>query len=134
MPVRSRIKYWGYIFDSPEEVDIYKSIKWGELHKLTWIDELKKIKLIETRPTEINLYKTFKRWNITIRGRKYTPDFIVKLWWKNVILEVKSAWTWNKPDYRLRRAVFLYLYWEDYNFAELIKIKKWVYKLIKYYV
>lgn len=133
MPVKSRIKLDWVIFDSPEEVEIYKAIKDWVLDKLTWHKEFKGIKLIEVHPEPIILYPSFKRWWETIRWRKYTPDFVIKLWKKIIHLEVKSLWTSKKPDYRLRKAIFLYLHWNELNFAELIKVKKWNFILNKYY-
>jgi hypothetical protein len=59
-----------------------------------------------------------------VRKREYTYDFDIVLNKEKIALEVKSSWSEQKPDYRLRRFLFLFLKREDYNFAELIKVKK----------
>lgn len=121
-------------FDSWEEADIYKLIKNNKLGKATGIEELKNIKLLSASPPSIPLYSSFKRWLFTIRARRYTGDFLIKKKdWTEVLLEYKSSWSEKKPDYRLRKAIFLFLHWEEYNFAELIKIRKWIYEYREYF-
>lgn len=114
-------------FDSPEEIEVYKALLNWNCPELVWA------KLIRAKPEPFLLYKWFKAWPITIRKRVYTHDFDIEFEWKKVALEVKSKWTESKPDYRLRRAIFLFLYSTKVNFAELIKIRKWVWELRKYY-
>lgn len=120
-------------FDSPEEKEVYLNIKNNTLHILTWIKELENIKMINPIPSSFLLYASFKAWEKLIRKRVYTHDFDIEIDWKPITLEIKSKFTESHPDYRLRRAIFLFLYHKKVNFAELIKIKKWVWKFIKYY-
>lgn len=120
-------------FDSLEEVEVYSALKNGTLDKLSNIKELKWAKLINARPSSITLCDGFKAWWKTIKKRVYTHDFDIKIWKKNILLEVKSKWSEAKPDYRLRRFLFLFLFHKKYNFAELIKERKWVWKYIEYF-
>lgn len=121
-------------FDSWEEWDVYKSLRDGKIYKDTWIEELKWAKLISAKPPSIELYPKFTRGLFNIRARKYTSDFVlIKSDGTEVLLEYKSSWSEKKPDYRLRKVIFLLLHWERYNFAELIKIKKWVYEYREYF-
>jgi len=118
-------------FDSWEEAEIYQHLKNWTLPQFTWIYELKWYKLIDARPEWITLFDWFKAWEYTQRARKYKRDFTLKKWKDIIHLEYKSKWSEAKPDYRLRRFLVL-LNW-TLNFAELIKVKKWVYKFKKYY-
>ena len=121
-------------FDSWEEAEIYQYLKSWKLASFTWIDALRWVKLITARPEPVELYAKFERWLFKIRARKYTPDFLIKKKnWVEVMLEYKSSWSEKKPDYRLRKVIFLLLHWKNINFAELIKIKKWVYEYREYF-
>lgn len=135
MPRRSRnrpVVDW-IQFDSPEEVEVYLALKEWKLDKLTDIAELKSARLLNARVEPIILCSWFKAWSKVVRKREYTYDFDIVLNKEKIALEVKSSWSEQKPDYRLRRFLFLFLKREDYNFAELIKVKKWVWKFIKYF-
>lgn len=123
----------GIKFDSPEEIEVYEAIKNNTLHILTWINNLKDIKLLDARPNSITLLEGKKLGSYSIRKRVYTHDFTIFLNGVQVLLEVKSKWSEAMPDYRLRRAFFLLLHWTTYNFAELIKVKKSEWLLRKYY-
>ena len=120
-------------FDSNEEVEVYVALKEKKLHILTWIEELKKFKLVNARPNATLLCEGFKAWDKVIRKRVYTHDFDILNWKEEIMLEVKSKWTEAKPDYRLRRFLFLFFNYNTKKFAELIKVKKWVWKYIKYF-
>ena len=121
-------------FDSKEEAEAYKLLKSWKIDIETWVSELKWVKLLDYNPVSVELYPKFSRWVFNIRARKYTPDFLIKKKdWTEVMLEYKSSFTEKKPDYRLRRAILLFLHWEKINFAELIKIKKWVYEYREYF-
>lgn len=120
------------IFDSWEEAEVYQYLKKWKLWDFTWIKELNKFQLINSRPDPIILYPSFKAWEYLQRARKYTWDFTCLDWkWNLIHLEYKSSWSEKKPDYRLRRFLVL-LSWK-LRFAELIKIKKWVYEFKKYF-
>lgn len=119
-------------FDSWEEAECYQFLKKWKLHILTWIEELKNIKLIDPRPKWIVLFDKFYAWSFLQRSRSYKWDFtILDENWIEVCLEYKSKWSESKPDYRLRRFLVL-LSWKI-KLMELVKIKKWVYELRKYY-
>jgi len=118
-------------FDSWEEWEIYQHLKNWTIVKATGIEGLKWYKLIDARPKWITLFKWFKAGGHTQRARSYKRDFTLKKWDDIMHLEYKSKWSEGKPDYRLRRFLVL-LNW-TLNFAELTKIKKWVYKFKKYY-
>ena len=120
-------------FDSPEEIQVYEALIKEELHLLTGIKDLEFAKLISAEPSSFLLYEGFKAWEQTIRKRIYTHDFDIIIGNKLIALEVKSSWTHSMPDYRLRRAIFLNKYYKTINFMELIKIRKWVWEIIKYY-
>ncbi len=123
----------GIKFDSGEEVEVYSALKDGWMYDLTWIKELDKAKLVDARPESFILYPSFKAWDNTIRTRKYTHDFNIIIWKDKIALEVKSKWSEAKPDYRLRRAIFLYLFHDKVKFAELITMKKWEWVYRKYF-
>lgn len=119
-------------FDSWEEAEAYRYLKIWKLWTLTWINELNKYKLIDARPKGITLFNWFKAWEFTQRARTYKWDFTcIDDKWDEVHLEYKSKWSEAKPDYRLRR--FLILLSGKLKFVELVKMKKWVYILRKYY-
>lgn len=120
-------------FDSWEEVEVYQALRDGYLYDLTGIKELEKSKLLNPRPEWFVLYPSFKAWCVSVRQRRYTHDFDIKIWKDEIVLEVKSKWSEWKSDYRLRRAIFLYLFHGKVKFAELIKMKKWEWVFRKYY-
>ncbi len=120
-------------FDSKEEAIFYNAIINNKLDELTGIEELKWAKLISADPSPFSLFETFKAGDKTVRGRRYTHDFDILLGGVKISLELKSTWTEKKPDYRLRRAIFLNLYNKKINFMELIYIRKGIWNLIKYY-
>lgn len=120
-------------FQSPEEVEVYKAILEGYLWDLIWDKSYNKAIIVNPRCNSFSLYEAFKAWDKSFRQIIYTPDFEIKLWNKNIIVEVKSKWTAMKSDYRLRLKVFLYLYRKEINFIEIIKEKKWIWNLIKYF-
>ena len=119
---------------SKEELEVYKWLKTWAAEKMTWIDELKWCKLIDPRPKAYPLFDKFMAWAQRVLWRRYTADFTIKLKdWTEILLEYKSKFTEKKPDYRLRRSIFLFFYKDKINFAELIKQRKWVYIYKKYY-
>lgn len=118
-------------FDSDLEQIIYNHIKEGIIHNI--VPELKWAKIISPRPQSYEILPAMKLWGKTFRALKYTPDFIIKIWRKEIVLEVKSKWTASKPDYRLRIKIFLSLYGSKLNFAELIQHNSKKYEYIKYY-
>jgi len=119
---------------SKEELEVYKWLKTWAAEKMTWIDELKWCRLIDARPKAYPLFDKFMAWAQRVLWRRYTADFIIKLKdWTEVLLEYKSKFTEGKPDYRLRRSIFLFFYRDKINFAELIKQRKWIYIYKKYY-
>lgn len=121
-------------FDSKEEAEVYEMLKSWKIDKITGIEELKWTKLIDSRPAPVELYPKFTRGKFNIRARRYTPDFLIKKKdWTEVMLEYKSSFTEKKSDYRLRRVLLLFLHGEKINFAELIKIKKWLYEYREYF-
>jgi hypothetical protein len=121
-------------FASKEEAECYWFLKNNTLWQVTKIKELENIKLLEARPKSYNLFNRFIAWKIKVLARRYTADFIIQLSSKEIILlEYKSKFTEAKSDYRLRRSIFLFFYRDKVNFAELIKIKKWVFEFKKYY-
>lgn len=122
----------GIQFDSWEEWEVYCHLRDGTLWTLTWIKELNKYKLIDASPAWITLFEWFKAWPFTQRARKYKWDFTCKDNNNKIIhLEYKSKWSESKPDYRLRR--FLVLLSKKLKFVELIKQKKGVYVLRRYF-
>ena len=120
-------------FDSGLEWEIYKALRDWRLWEVTWIEELSNAKLTSVEVKPYIVINKFQAGIYKFRDIIYTPDFIVEIDWKEVILEVKSKWSWSKPDYRLRVKLFLSQYNKVVNFAELINIKKWVYEFKKYY-
>lgn len=120
-------------FDSKEEVEVYQAIEGGVLWDLIWDKEFNKAKLTKARLEPFLLYEKFKAGIKSFRQIIYTPDFEIKLWNKTIIVEVKSKFTWMKPDYRLRLKIFLILYHTKVNFIEIIKIRKGVWEVKKYY-
>ena len=120
-------------FASKEEAEVYEWLRDWILYEKTWIEELKKVKLLDARPKPFKLFDSFLAWKIKVLPRRYTADFLIKDKNKDdIILEYKSLYTSKKPDYCLRRSIFLFFY-KWIKFAELIKIKKWVYLYHKYY-
>lgn len=139
---RKKIWSWGWKktsidwikFASKEEAECYILLRDKTIDKVTWIKELKWTTLINPRPKGFPLFDKFTAGIYKVLGRKYTADFIINIPWDwEVVLEYKSKYTEAKPDYRLRRSLFLYFYKNKVKFAELIKIKKWDYELRKYY-
>lgn len=121
-------------FDSSEEKEIYEWIRDWVIAEKTWVEELKDCILLDARPPSIEYIPKFKAWWISVRKRQYTSDFLIKLkGWEEILLEYKSAWTEKDSVYRLKRGVFLFFYKDKIKFAELIKIRKWVYEFRKYY-
>lgn len=133
--MKRKIKEYDWIkWASAEELEVYKWLKNGEAAKMTGIKELKWAKLIDARPKAFPLFGKFMAWEQRVLWRRYTSDFIVKLSnGKEIVLEYKSKFTEGKPDYRLRRSIFLFFYRDKLNFAELIKIRKWDYIFKEYY-
>lgn len=120
-------------FDSWLEWDIYKALRDWKLWNLTWISDLSNAKLIDIKLEPYIVINKFQAGEYKFRDIIYTPDFIIDIDWKQVILEVKSKWTASRPDYRLRMKLFLSQYKDKINYATLINIKKWVYEFKKYY-
>lgn len=119
-------------FDSGEEAECYVALRDWKLWTLTWIKELNKWKLLDAQPKSIELYPSFKAWSFLQRARKYTRDFTcLDENGIEVHLEYKSVWSEKKPDYRLRRFLVL-LSWK-LRFVELVKIRKWIYELKRYF-
>lgn len=127
-----RPKYQGIQFDSRLELEIYKAFK----DKTIWdkVPELKWYKIIETNLQGYEILPAFKAGEKSFRALKYTPDFIVQKWkWPKIVLEVKSAWSAKKADYKLRIKLFLSFYKDKLNFMELTKYNNKKYELISYF-
>lgn len=119
-------------FDSWLEWEIYNHFKkwtiWDIVPELDWY------KIISTSPPSFEILPGFTAWEKKFRALIYTPDFIIKKWrWPEIILEVKSAWSARKPDYRLRIKFFLYKYFNNIKFMELNQVSKKKYILTKYF-
>lgn len=120
-------------FASKEEAECYSMLKSGNIDKVTWIAELKWTTLLDARPKAYPLFDKFTAWVYRVLWRRYTADFLIQTNDWEVLLEYKSKYTEGKPDYRLRRSLFLFFYKDKVKFAELIKLKKWDYEYRKYY-
>jgi len=120
-------------FDSDLEGRMYEHFKNKTIQDLPWLENLKWYKITNPRAEWYIIFPWFKRWAKTFRALQYTPDFIIKKWNEEIVLEVKSKWTAMKPDYRLRLKLFLYKYWDKFKFAELIEYNRKKYELIKYF-
>ena len=119
-------------FDSSLEWEIYLAFKDGSI----WdkVPELKGYKIIETKLESYEILPWFKAWEKTFKSLKYTPDFIIqKGKWPKIVLEVKSAFTAKKVDYRLRVKLFLSFYKDKLKFAELTKYNNKKYEYIEYF-
>lgn len=129
-----RTEYDWIKWASKEEMEVYQWIKDGSIFQMTWIEELDWAVMIDPRPKAFRLFDKFVAWKEKVMARRYTSDYIIKLKdWTEVVLEYKSKFTESKPDYRLRRSIFLFFYNDKVKFAELIKIKKWDYVFKRYY-
>lgn len=97
----------GIQFDSITEADYYQVLldrqKSGEISNL------------ECQP-EFEILKPFKIRSRKIRGMRYTPDFMYEDKLGTHVVEVKG---YAKPDYMMRRKLFLYMYGDGYIFHEV---------------
>ena len=123
-----------YKFDSWLEWEMYKQLTTWDIWEYTGIEQLKWAVLVKYPTDSFVVLKWFKAGLSTFKNMVYTADFIIrKTDGTEVLLEVKSKWSWSKPDYRLRMKLFLSKYKDNINFAELINIKKWVYEYEEYF-
>lgn len=126
---KKQIEIDDIVFDSKLEASVYLAYKerWG-IYNLTKEEKLKGSKLLNPRPESYEILPGFKRGLMRKLSRRvYTPDFIIKKKdWTEVVIEVKSDFTERDPVYRLRKFIFLTVWWHKLNFAELIQLwKKW---------
>ena len=119
--------------DSQLEYDIFKAFDDKTIHTLPWLEELKWYKIIESKLNPYIILPAFSLWTKKFRALEYTPDFIIKKWKEEIVLEVKSSWSWKKPDYKLRMKMFLHKYWKEVKFAELVKYNNKKYIYTKYF-
>ena len=100
----------GIVFDSKTEADYYSILlsrqESGEISNLS----------VQPR---FELFKPFALRKRKIRGMIYTPDFMYECNSESHVVEVKG---FARPDYLMRRKLFLFMYGEDYHFHE-IKMK-----------
>lgn len=120
-------------FDSALEGDIYLAFKNKDIHKLPWCEELKWFKITNPRADKYIIFPSFKCWDKSFRALEYTPDFIIKKWKEEYILEIKSAWSYKKSDFKLRMKLFLYKFWKKLKYMILIKYNNKKYEVIKYF-
>lgn len=120
-------------FDSQLEWDIYEAFRDKTIHNLPWLEKLKWYKVINARADSYSILDAMKCGEKSFRALKYTPDFIIKKWKEEIVLEIKSKWSASKPDFRLRVKLFLSKFKDDLKFMELIQYNKKKYEVIKYY-
>ena len=107
-----KTKINGITFDSKTEADYYLQLlareQAGEIQNLT------------CQP-EFSLYPKKKLRKRTIRPMKYTPDFSYYDGGQRHIVEVKG---FARPEYMLRKKVFLHIYGDDLIFHEVKRKNK----------
>lgn len=105
----------GIAFDSITEAEYYR--------ELLAYQESGLIKDIEAHPC-FDLISPFSVRGKRVQGMQYTPDFMYYDIEKNqtVVAEVKG---YARPDYLMRRKLFLYFYGDKYIFHEIKKQKKY---------
>lgn len=97
----------GITFDSKTEADYYQVLLDKQLDG--------EISNLSVQPS-FELFPSFKLRNRTIRSMGYTPDFIYTIGSEAHIVEVKG---YSRPEYLMRRKIFLWIYGEDYIFHEV---------------
>ena len=109
-----KIEVHGVLLDSKAEVNIYWECFIDDEVEIIWPTPMLE------KETFI-LLKPFKRKNKSYQGITYTPDFKIKIYGVEWIIEVKSRGTLraNSKSYPLRRKLFLNKF-PDLNFREII--------------
>ena len=137
-----KVTYNWVEYDSSVEVSLLKLLEWS-----------KQIQILSTRPegvkilTEVHskreenteLERIFwKLWECKLAKKMkeeliYTPDFLIKIWGKEYILEVKTKWGLAQDKaYVIRRKLFLKSH-PEVNFIECVWVNKKEGWKFKYY-
>ena len=100
----------------------------NELNHYIYLRDLEGVKIIDDHKT-FTLFESFNWYDIEqnkvrkYRDFHYTPDLILEVDGidKPIALEVKG---YARPDYLLRKKMFIMLYGKDYYFIESNSVKK----------
>jgi len=97
----------GITFDSKTESDFYKVLLDRQ--------DREEISNLTTQPS-FELFPSFKLRKRTVRSMNYTPDFMYSIGTERHVVEVKG---YSRPEYLMRRKIFLWMYGDDCIFHEV---------------
>ena len=104
------------IFDSGLELNHYTFFK--EDPDITIIDIHKTFELFEG----FEYYNICKNKKAKYRNMVYTPDFIISIAGRDKLIAVESK-GYPRPDYMIRKKLFIMLYQDKYDFIQLNNLK-----------